>query len=199
MQSRQRHARAGLAAVVMLAASVAPLRAAANDYALTVYAGRYSDDRLGAVLVSKPIDFEDSWFAAAALSRAFAFTSPSHQWEIEGQIGRHFRGQSHEEFNLLAIWRWQHFPWNHRLRTTAAIGDGLSWATRVPPLEEASDTNVGATRLLNYILIEFTFAPPQAVNWSLAVRVHHRSGVYGLFDGVEGGSNVIAAGIKWHF
>ncbi len=199
MPSRQRHACVLLALITGAAAAAAPVRAIADDYALTVYAGRYSDDRLGAVLVSKPIDFEDSWFAAAALSRAFAFDSPSHQWEIEGQIGRHFRGQTHGEFNLLAIWRWQRFPWNHRLRTTVAIGDGLSWATRVPPLEEASDTNVGATRLLNYILVEFTFSPPQVSDWSLAVRVHHRSGVYGLFDGVEGGSNVIAAGIKRYF
>ncbi len=187
------------ALIALLALIVMPLRAVAGDHALTLYAGKYSDDRLGAVLVSKPIAFEDAWFAAAALSRAFAFRSPAHQWEIEGQAGKHFRGQTHWEINVLAIYRWQRFPWQHLLRTTIAIGDGLSYATRVPLLEEASDTNVGATKLLNYVLVEFTFAPPQVTDWSLVVRVHHRSGVYGLFNDVEGGSNVIAAGIKWRY
>jgi hypothetical protein len=185
--------------VALLALMIALQPAVAGDYALTFYSGKYSDDRLGAVLVSKPIDFEDSWFAAAALSRAYAFESPSHQWEIEGQLGKHYRGQTHWEINALAIYRWQRFPWQHRLRTTVAIGDGLSFATRLPPLEEASDTNVGATHMLNYILVEFTFAPPRSADWSLVVRVHHRSGVYGLFNGVQGGSNIIAAGLKWHF
>ena len=54
-------------------------------------------------------------------------------------------------------------------------------------------------RLLNYILGEMTVAPPQVKDWSLVVRVHHRSGVFGLFDGVEGGSNVIGAGVKFHY
>lgn len=171
--------------------------AQANDYALTIYTGKYSDDRLTQAMLSKPLDYMDSWIGVAALSQAFAFENPAHQWEIEGQVGKHWREQTHWEFNLLALYRWQRFPWSDRFDTSIAVGEGLSYATEVPPLEEASPTNVGATRLLNYIVIELTFAPPQAKNWSLVYRIHHRSGVYGIFNNVEGGSNVIAGGIKW--
>lgn len=170
----------------------------AADY-LTLYLGKYSDDRLGDVLLSKPVAYMDSYLGVAAWSRAFAFDSPAHRWEVEAQAGKHLRTQHHWEFNLLALYRWQRFPWRNTLQTSVAIGDGLSYATTTPPLEAASTTNVGATRLLNYILVETTFAPPAVTGWSLVVRVHHRSGVYGLFDDVEGGSNVLAAGIKLRY
>jgi hypothetical protein len=171
----------------------------AADYALTIYKGKYSDNRLGDILLSKPADLMDSYLAVIAVSRAFPFDSKFHQWELEAQVGKHFRKQDHFEFNLLAIYRWKRFPWNRHLQTTVAIGDGLSYATIIPSLEASSTTNVGATRLLNYIMVETTFAPPQAKNWQLVVRVHHRSGVYGMFNDVEGGSNVMAAGIKFLF
>ena len=164
---------------------------------LTLYAGKYSDDRLGDVLLSKPVTSLDSYLIVAAWSRSYRLDSPNHQWEIEAQTGKHFRGQTHWEFNLLALYRWQYFPWQHVLKTTVAIGDGLSYASEKPALEAASTTNIGVSRLLNYIVVETTFAPPAVDGWSLVVRVHHRSGVYGLFDNVEGGSNVLAAGIKF--
>jgi hypothetical protein len=171
----------------------------AADHALTIYKGKYSDNRLGDILLSKPADLMDSYLPVIAVSRAFPFDSKSHQWELEAQVGKHFRKQDHFEFNLLAIYRWKRFPWNRYLQTTAAIGDDLSYATEIPSLEASSTTNVGATRLLNYIMVETTFALPKVKNWQLVVRVHHRSGVYGMFNDVEGGSNVMAAGIKFLF
>ncbi len=176
-----------------------PYESCAANYYLTLYSGKYSDNKLGHVLLSKPVDFMDAYLGVVALSRGFAFESPAHQWELEGQLGKHFHEQHHWEFNIAALYRWQRFPWQKRLRTTLAIGDGLSYAAQTPPLEAASKSNVGATRLLNYVVVEMTVAPPEVKDWSLVVRVHHRSGVYGIFDDVEGGSNVIAAGIKFRF
>lgn len=174
-----------------------PFSSQADDsYALTLYLGKYSDDKLGHVLLSKPVDFYDSYLATVALSKAYQLQNPSHQWEIEAQLAKHYRSQDHLEFNLLAIYRWNRFPWNNHLRTTFAIGDGLSYASEIPKLEASSPSNVGATRLLNYIMVEMSVAPPFTEDWALVTRVHHRSGVYGLFNDVEGGSNVVAAGIK---
>lgn len=176
-----------------------PSGATAEQIALTVYAGKYSDNRLGDVLLSKPVELIDSWLVAAAWSYANALENPRHQWEFEAQLAKHARGQSHWEVNALVVYRWKNFPWNQTLQTTLAVGEGLSYATETPLLEEASNTNVGAARLLNYILVEAAFAPPVVTDWSLVVRVHHRSGVFGLFDDVEGGSNIIAAGIKYYY
>jgi hypothetical protein len=92
--------------------------------------------------------------------------------------------------------RWVVFPWNKYIETTAAIGEGLSWATQIPALEKADPTNSDNNQLLNYILLEATFAIPESP-WSLVTRIHHRSGVYGLLG--HSGSNIIEAGIRYRF
>jgi hypothetical protein len=171
----------------------------ASEKYITTYIGRYSDDRLGDVLTNKPVNFEDAYIAVLAVSKIFHNPQPSYQWEVEGQIGKYFREQDHWEFNIAAIIRWNRFPWNHYLRTSLAIGEGLSFATEVPPLEEQSKTNSDATRLLNYVLIEMTVSPPQQNRWSIVGRIHHRSGVFGLFDDVTGGSNVLGMGIRYAY
>ena len=75
----------------------------------------------------------------------------------------------------------------------------MSYASEVPLLEDLSELETGSTRLLNYLLIEATFAPPKEEHWALVFRIHHRSGIFGVFDDVSGGSNVIALGIKYTF
>jgi hypothetical protein len=176
-----------------------PAPSSAADYFVTVYAGKYSDNTLGHILVSKPIEFWHSYLAVIAIAKIFPLASPAHQWEVEAQVGQHFAGQHHAEINAAVIYRWQRFPWNHYLKTSIALGDGFSYATEVPPLELNSPTNEGSAHTLNYIVLETTFAPPWAKNWSLVTRVHHRSGVYGLFNDVDGGSNVVAVGMKFRF
>ena len=169
----------------------------AADRYLTIYHGKYSDERLGDVLLSKPIEYFDSYLGVIALSEVKPFKNPRHQWEIEAQVGKHYQGQTHGEFNVAAIYRINRPAWGKLHKTSVAIGDGLSYASETPPLELASHTNEGATQLLNYIVFEMTTAPYQAEDWSLVVRVHHRSGVFGIFDGVRGGSNVVAVGVKF--
>lgn len=114
---------------------------------------------------------------------------------------------SHQEFNLLLILRWHKFPWDRYLDTSFAFGEGLSYATRVPAYEkdphgvlhgpehklhEASD-------FLNYLMLELGFTYPEIAPWSLFFRIHHRSGVFGLFNDVDGGSNFICSGFRYHF
>lgn len=189
-----------LAAAAWLLSAI-PATAAENtgQWLLTAYVGRYTDQHLYEdILGQRSLHFEDAWLFDAALAKPFS-CGPSHCWEAEGQVGKYAGAQTQWEFNGLAIWRWTDFPWNAHLATTAALGDGLSYDTVVPPLELASHTNEGARRLLNYFLIETTFAPPWAEDWSLVVRVHHRSGVFGFLGGVHGGSNDIGVGLKWAF
>jgi hypothetical protein len=48
-------------------------------------------------------------------------------------------------------------------------------------------------------MFELAVVVPQHPQWTLFGRVHHRSGVFGLFDGMNGGSNVVGAGIRYTF
>jgi hypothetical protein len=94
------------------------------------------------------------------------------------------------------IVRWRNFPWNRYVATSLAIGDGLSYVSRVPDQEE--EDNDDTNKLLNYLMLEATLALPSYPQWQLLYRIHHRSGVYGLF-GDNSGSNVIGVGLRYHF
>ncbi len=172
-----------------------------RDRALTVYAGAYSDNSLPEeILPLREIQLEESSLVAVAYAEPFhRFWDDHGRWEWEVQGAKHWGGQTHWELNALLALRWRSFPWNQTVRTSFALGDGLSWASEVPALELSSHTNEGATQLLNYLLLEWTFGLPSAPDWDLALRIHHRSGIFGLFDGVDGGSNVLALGLKYRF
>jgi hypothetical protein len=46
---------------------------------------------------------------------------------------------------------------------------------------------------------EITFADPDNKNVELVLRLHHRSGIFGLIDGVSTGSTFVTTGIRVRF
>ena len=53
--------------------------------------------------------------------------------------------------------------------------------------------------LLHYFAPEITFADPDNKDLEFVTRLHHRSGVFRLFDGVNGGSTFLSIGFRQHF
>lgn len=112
--------------------------------------------------------------------------------------------QRHYEFNLVLVLRWLKFPWNHYLKTELAIGEGISYATKIPPIEQSQHAiNHGLThntsQWLNYLMFELNFALPAYPNTGVFYRIHHRSGDYGLINGVSDGSNFVGLGLRHEF
>ncbi len=101
------------------------------------------------------------------------------------------------EFDPYLAFRWSNFPWNHYLNTSFAIGEGVSYATSYITLEKKEGEYT--KRFLNYLMLEATFALPSYPRLQLAARIHHRSGVYGLYHAKNAGSNVIGIAIKYLF
>jgi hypothetical protein len=101
------------------------------------------------------------------------------------------------EFDPYVLGRWANFPWNKYVNTSFAIGEGISYDTSVPSLEKKSSANT--KRLLNYLMLEATLALPKNPRWQLVVRIHHRSGAFGLYHAGNTGSNVIGLGIRYLF
>jgi hypothetical protein len=136
-----------VAALCLIFLSPQPALAASPEHpwALLAYGAVYTDSRLGDILSLSP-SVEDSYLAALALNREFARTGRFLGWEGEGQAVKHFGDQDHFEFNALVVARWHHFPWDRRLDTTLAVGEGLSWATETPQLEKENHSH--ATQLL---------------------------------------------------
>lgn len=182
------------------AAASASHRTAATERYIAFYSGRYSPERFKDILTGGVPELHSSHLVALAYGRALRQRARS-QWDTEVQLVQHFGRQSHQEINALIVARWLRFPWDSWLDTRVAFGEGLSYATRVPPLEPRSGGEGRSTRLLNYLMAEIEAMVPGQPNtgWSVFLRVHHRSGVFGIFDGVNGGANYVGLGVRYRF
>lgn len=105
------------------------------------------------------------------------------------------------EGSLYFMVRWQDLPWNHRVSTTFAIGEGISYTSEIPlvEVEDTVDRDVDAKKLLNYLVFEATVAHPAHPDWQLVARIHHRSAIRGVFSNGNLGSNVVGLGIRHYF
>lgn len=119
--------------------------------------------------------------------------------EGEGGISYRFGDEELGEGWLGAYLRYDNLPWNDVVYTTLAVNTGVSYLTEVSEFERSRDNNGKAGRLLHYMGPEITFADPDNKNLEFLVRFHHRSGVFGLFDGVVSGSTFITAGMRVRF
>jgi hypothetical protein len=166
---------------------------------LAFYVAQYTPQRLVDILTERPRS-GSSHLAAVAWSRSLSGAERSLRWELEGQLVQHVGQQSHQEVNAVLVARWMRFPWDHRLDTRVAFGEGLSYATRTPPIEpRARRPDEQSVRLLNYLLLEIEVVVPRRERWSVFTRIHHRSGVAGLFGNVQGGSNFIGLGARYRY
>lgn len=188
-----------LAAFMAVVLSLALLgkAVAGKDFAVTVYGGRMTDDTYSETLSGRA-DFIDAYMMVGAFSWTFArYLDDALCLELEAQVGKWWGDQDNMEFNLPVAMRWSRFPWNHSVSTSLAFGLGPSYATDEPEgeIERHDETQ----RFLVYWFGELALGPPNS-SWSWVFRLHHRSGAFGLVaDQGEGGSNTLAAGLKYRF
>ena len=187
---------AALTVVVLCLSSFIPCSASAQDFAVTLYSGRVTND-IWSKSLTPGVEFADAYIVVGAFTwTAYRLFDGALSLELEGSIGKYFGDQDNWEFNLpIVAGRWNKFPWNRYVSTSFAFGIGPSYATEVPPLEEV--INESSQQWLIYWFGELTFGPPQK-NWSVALRLHHRSCGFG-FVGEHGGLNILTAGIKFRW
>lgn len=102
------------------------------------------------------------------------------------------------EFNPYVVFRWRNFPWNNTVLTTFGIGEGVSWASHNPQQEiDSEDTPGVGSKFLNYLMAELTFSLPDHPEWQVMYRLHHRSGVFGLYCPGTMGSTAAGVGVRY--
>ena len=94
--------------------------------------------------------------------------------------------------------RYDGFPWRNRLYTSVAFSTGLHWMNNLPESETgtAAQPEPNQSKLLHYLSPEITFSLPNYLEHEVAIRYAHRSGVFGTFNGVWEGSNVLTIGYR---
>lgn len=172
-----------------------------DGWAVTFYSGPFTSQQTGKIFFNFNAQFERSAILALELSKKLGTVLDDRlQFELATGLVKHVGRQHHWEVDApVFIARWKQFPWNETVRTTFAIGDGVSFASRLPRHEVERRGRDECAKTLNYLMAEITFGHKSLPNWDFVLRYHHRSGVFGLYDGVHDGSNVLAAGIKYKF
>lgn len=169
-----------------------------DQWFVSFYTGQYSNTALNEIIRFNT-DFEDSHVYVLSLGKELGTYKKLIGYEVEGQLAWHSGEQTHGEVNAAFTLRWLPFPWDRYLDTSFAFGNGLSFATSDPELEIREGDEQETSQILYYILVELAFALPQYDSWDVFVRIHHRSSVFGLIDGITTGSNFVGFGIRYRF
>jgi hypothetical protein len=191
--------------LVLFAAGLSADTQKAKPLNVSVYHGLFTDTALGEILISGKTHYRPSYITTASVGRPLERSLFGIPLEAEAQIVRHTGTQKHLEFNGLLLLRSQ--PIEMGLPVTFAVAEGLSLATRNPDLENRRKSifNAGTTseysrNFLNYLTFEMEAQVPlDAYQPRAFVRVHHRSGIYGLLCPPTCGSNYMAYGMRFTY
>ncbi len=144
----------------------------------------------------------NAYFAGITYGQEFYRTQKFKELSLEYEIGayEHFGDfGSHQESTVAVLSRFSDLFAQNFLIESFAMGWGLSLATEDPKFEAYLHEQNQANDFLNYLAFELVFKLPKLKNTKFVYRLHHRSGVYGLFDGINGGSNYLAFGLRHKF
>jgi hypothetical protein len=168
------------------------------DRYVQIYVGRYSPVTFREIPFSR-WNLQDEYLVSLGVGKELRRFWDNLGLEAEGQVVGHWGDSgSYMEFVAAITLRWHRFPWNEYIRTTIGFSEGLSYVTMISDHERNGEDEPGA-RLLNYLMYEVDLAHPGWERTSFFFRVHHRSGVFGLFHGVYGASNYPSVGVRYRF
>jgi hypothetical protein len=163
---------------------------------ISFYAGKSSSTKF-IDFFKMQASYEDSYIYVVAGGVQLIKLWDALAIEVEGQIGQHSGMQDHQEINVVLIARLTKLPWNKWVETSFAIGDGLSYATKTPYIELDKEKT---SKLLNYLMAEAAVTVYKKPKIETFIRIHHRSGIFGLINDVKsGGSNFLTGGLRYRF
>lgn len=157
-------------------------------------------------LITGDIDMEESYFLGLNHNLDI-----HNQWlnnltskiglspEFEYQATKHFGIQDNFELHGALLFRTKNFNVTNDKFINFAIGNGISHSFGTPLYEDTTDGSTDGLRYKtqNFIALEIEMSNRSA--WSIPLRIHHRSGIYGLMAPPKVGSNFIAIGLKRSF
>lgn len=165
-----------------------------------VYGGVLNPGALHEVLFMPwQTSFKPSYLAAANLTYVIhEFSALPLSVELDAVVAKRFGPDDEWDFGVVPMFRWKSFPWNDYLYTNLRAGPfGASYTTGISNFERFNSGNRKGSQFLNFLVPELTFSSGPDANWEAFIRVHHRSGIYGLINGVYGGSNYVSLGYRW--
>lgn len=172
---------------------------------ILLYGGQYVNSDLLPISLYGDIAYKRSSIGTIGYNRNLDAKIGFMRFEVEGLVSKHEGVMRHFEVDGLFIAR---IPNLFYMPISFGIGEGLSWASQNPILENVKKgLDRGAFSLfdtqsrpfLNFLSIEFDYGFPEVSHYPrLFVRIHHRSGIWGTYCPPDPpcGSNFLVYGIK---
>jgi len=195
-----------------LSLSAEPLKSDHKDLSLRIGAG-YSDfNTLGDILM---LDFQpyEGHTHVVNLDGGWRFVENMKglplDWYLKGGLSCFDEKNLQEDFFEATLYVKVYYKWDlGEERIRIGFGEGLSWASAIPIVEivDAQDSkNNKVAKFLNYLDISADFDLGKLIGVKdfndlyIGFTIKHRSGVFGLFSGVHGGSNYKMLTIEKNF
>ncbi|MBW6397631.1 hypothetical protein KPL78_07240 [Roseomonas sp. HJA6] len=121
--------------------------------------------------------------------------------DLEAGSAYRFGDTEGGEFWGAVYLRYDGFPWSNYVYTTLGLSMGPDFVTRLPQVERGTDAypEQNQSAWLNFFSPEITFALPDYPQYEVAFRYMHRSGMFGLYNGVWEGANSFVVGFRYRF
>lgn len=121
--------------------------------------------------------------------------------EAEAQVHKHFGLQTHTETVAALVIRTGEIHLTRALSMNMAWGNGVSYALGRPAYEMGVGgiRGVGTYRTQYHMSFETAFTLRSAPQVSAFLRLHHRSGIYGVISPRKTGSNYLGGGLRFTF
>lgn len=178
------------------------------EWGVIAYYARMTDATLNRV-VRFNMGFSDANLVAFELDRDFDCNNVIRETfkPLVGQVGIAFNGTFQDDpagslvgTNAFLVFTWKHFPWDRRLLTSISLLEGVSYMFGHPQWEcRTTEKAQNDRRFLNFLGAEITAAMPTDPTWQLVYRIHHRSGVFGLYSPGIVGSTAVGVGLRHTF
>lgn len=169
---------------------------AAPRHAVSLYGGVATPAFLIDLMKFLPTSFDPYSLVTVAYGYRVATDQKVVAFELEGQLTTQFEDVGALALQAVALLRILPMPWDRLVNGSAALGMGPSYAFRPSPNERA--TLPGSPPLLWYMSLEFDFDLVRSGALQLMARIHHRSGMFGVF-GLTGGVNYACGGLRYRF
>jgi len=131
----------------------------------------------------------------------FPYVIKGLRLELEGQATRHWGLQHNGEVHVALALRTQDFNPFLNLGFNLAYADGISHALSTPTYEDGPGGGRTGARYAtqHYIGIELALGWLTHPAWQVIGRIHHRSGIWGIFAPQGVGSNFFTLGLRWRY
>lgn len=175
-------------------------------YSILGYYGRMTRNTLGQVIGMAYI-LDDEKLYSCELSRYFASESGIRRFfgPLISKLALTINFTYHDdpyvgsiyEFDPYLYASWHLFTIPCFASANIAVGEGMSYLTATPTLEHRNSDDT--KKLLNYLMFELVFSSPVYTKWEIVGRIHHRSGVFGLYNANNSGATAVGLALRYFF